>query len=136
MSENAAIPTLSPSKITAWLECEHYLTLKNRQNRSKAVREDELVSDQREDSAKGDDTSDMTFPSPPENYAELLIAKGLYHEEECLKKYKEEYGDLVLEVSEKEQGESFEMWVERVGNPLEDNKYQVIFQMPLSLIHI
>ena len=130
MSENTGIPTLSPSKITAWLECEHYLTLKNRQNRPKAAREDELALDPKEDSAKGDNTSELTFPSPPENYAELLIEKGIYHEEECLKKYKEEYGDLVLEVSEKGQGESFEAWVERVGNPLENNKYQVIFQMP------
>jgi len=130
MSEIAEIPKLSPSKITAWLECEHYLTLKNRQNRPKVVGREEPVSDQREESAKGDNSSELTFPSPPENYADLLIKKGIYHEEECLKKYKEEYGDLVLEVSEKEAGESFEAWVERVGNPLENNEYQVIFQMP------
>ena len=127
MSENAGIPTLSPSKITAWLECEHYLTLKNRQNRPKA---DKPVSEQRDDSVKDDKNIEITFPSPPENYSELLIEKGLYHEKECLKRYKEEYGDLVLEVSDKQEGESFKAWVERVGNPFESNKYQVIFQMP------
>ena len=89
MPQNAGIPTLSPSKITAWLECEHYLTLKNRQNRPKA---DEPVSEQREDSAQ-DDNTEATFPAPPENFAELLIAKGIYHEKECLKRYKEEHGD-------------------------------------------
>ena len=127
MSENTGIPTLSPSKITAWLECEHYLTLKNRQNRPKA---DKPVSEQRDDSVKDDKNIEITFPSPPENYSELLIEKGLYHEKECLKRYKEEYGDLVLEVSDKQEGESFKAWVERVGNPFESNKYQVIFQMP------
>ena len=127
MSEIDAIPTLSPSKITAWLECEHYLTLKNRQNRPKARKP---VSEQREDSIKDDKTTEIAFPSPPENYSELLIEKGLYHEKECLKRYKEEYGDSVLEVSDKQEGESFKAWVERVGNPFESNKYQVIFQMP------
>ena len=127
MSENAGIPTLSPSKITAWLECEHYLTLKNRQNRPKARKP---VSEQRDDSVKDDKNIEITFPSPPENYSELLIEKGLYHEKECLKRYKEEYGDSVLEVSDKQEGESFKAWVERVGNPFESNKYQVIFQMP------
>jgi len=126
MSETTDIPKLSPSKITAWLECEHYLTLKNRQNRPKA---DEPVSEQREDSAQNDNT-ETTFPAPPKNFSEMLIEKGNFHERECLKRYKEEYGDSVLEVSDKEEGESFKAWVERVGNPLESNNYQVIFQMP------
>ena len=103
MSETTDIPKLSPSKITAWLECEHYLTLKNRQNRPKA---DEPVSEQREDSAQNDNT-ETTFPAPPKNFSEMLIEKGNFHERECLKRYKEEYGDSVLEVSDKEEGESF-----------------------------
>tara|TARA_B100000029_G_C17556518_1_gene951858 strand:- start:120 stop:2126 length:2007 start_codon:yes stop_codon:yes gene_type:complete len=127
MPETTDLPKLSPSKITAWLECEHYLTLKNRQNRRPKA--DEPVSEQREDSAQ-DDNTETTSPAPPKNFSEMLIEKGNFHERECLKRYKEEYGDSVLEVSDKEEGESFKAWVERVGNPLENNNYQVIFQMP------
>ena len=85
MPETTDLPKLSPSKITAWLECEHYLTLKNRQNRPKA---DEPVSEQREDFAQ-DDNTETTSPAPPKNFSEMLIEKGNFHERECLKRYKD-----------------------------------------------
>ena len=98
---------LSPTKVTAWLDCAHYLNLSH------------LVAD-----------GSLAKPDFKANaFARLLMDKGVLHEEECLEHYKDS-GVSVYEVPAKEAGETFAAWVERVGNPMEDG-YDVIYQMPL-----
>ena len=99
---------LTPSKITAWLDCAHYLTLKHQ------------VDDGR-----------ITEPgSAFGSFAQLLAAKGLQHEAACLAEYARQ-GKSILEIEpqRKDEGEAFSAWVERIGNPL-DQGYDVIYQMP------
>ncbi|SEH47725.1 uncharacterized protein SAMN04489835_0260 [Mycolicibacterium rutilum] len=97
---------LTPSKVTAWLDCPHYLTL----------------------TAEVDDGTrpkpEMTFGS----FAKLLLDKGLTHEQECLAHYRQQ-GKSILEVPGKADGQTFSAWVETVGNPLFAN-HDVIYQMP------
>ncbi|OBJ71045.1 hypothetical protein A5643_08735 [Mycobacterium sp. 1274756.6] len=61
-------------------------------------------------------------------FAQLLVNKGLGHEDQCLAEYRAQ-GKSVLPVPEKRPDESFEAWVGRVGNPL-DGRYDVVYQMP------
>ena len=100
---------LTPSKITAWLDCAHYLTLRH----------------------QVDDGLLAALGSRFGSFAELLAEKGLEHEAACLEHYRAE-GKSIFEVPgrDRDQGESFEAWVERIGNPLDDG-HDVIFQMPL-----
>ena len=98
----------SPSKVSAWLECEHYLNLRNQVD-------DGLLAQ-----------PDLTF-SP---FAQLLADKGFLHESECLDHFKQS-GLTVYEVPDKEKWETFDHWVERVGNPMADGP-DVVFQMPFS----
>ena len=97
---------LTPSKITAWLECAHYLTLKHRVDRGEL--------------------------SPPRSVfgemAKMLLDKGLVHEDAVLQRYQDAAID-VAKVPDKETGESFAAWVDRVGHIL-DQGHKVIFQMP------
>ena len=98
---------LSPTKVTAWLDCAHYLNLAH------------LVAD-----------GSLAKPDSKANaFARLLMDKGIQHEQECLQHYKDS-GLSVYEVPAKEAGETFAAWVERVGNPTEDG-HDVIYQMPL-----
>jgi len=98
---------LTPSKITAWLDCGHYLTLQYQ------------VS-----------TGTLAAPHQPfGSFAQLLADKGLAHEQDCLEQYRAQ-GMSVFEVPARERGESFAAWVDRVGNPLTDG-HDVIYQMPL-----
>ncbi len=119
-------PLLSPSKITAWLSCEHYLTLKNRTVKTRRV---ENPSGERE-STPHEDVDSGTI-EPPIDFADMLRKKGDLHEQNCLKKYEEDFPGSVFKVPEqnKNQNESFEAWVSRIGNPMEDG-HKVIFQMP------
>ena len=114
---------LSPSKITAWLECEHYLTLK--------------LKDEAQNRKKGDKTTKVTkelasgIVEPPEDFADMLRKKGDLHEQLCLKDYQAKYPGSVFEVPERNEAEyeSFSLWIDRIGNPMEGS-YSVIFQMP------
>jgi uncharacterized protein len=97
---------LTPTKITAWLDCAHYLTLKN----------------QIEDGIR-------TAPSSPfGSFAQLLLEKGLQHETDCLAEY-ERRGKTILRIADRERGEAFAAWVARVGQPF-DQGHDVIYQMP------
>lgn len=97
---------LTPSKITAWLDCAHYLTLRHRL----------------EDGTLG-------IPRRPfGSLAQLLVDKGLQHEADCLAGYQGR-GLSVLEVPGRQTGESFTSWVTRIGDPLADG-YDVVYQMP------
>src|ERR1700731_1350721 len=97
---------LTPSKITAWLGCAHYLTLNN-------------------DVAAG---RLSVTPTVLNSLAEILVDKGNVHESNCLEEY-EKLGKTVYEVPGRNRGESFTDWVRRVGNPMELG-YDVIYQMP------
>ena len=97
---------LSPSKITAWLDCGHYLTLRDRLDAG-------LLT-----------TEIAGFGS----FARLLADKGSQHEAECLAHYRAE-GRSIYEVPPRDLGERFDQWVARVGTPWDDG-YDVIYQMP------
>ncbi|HUX03874.1 MAG TPA: TM0106 family RecB-like putative nuclease [Acidimicrobiales bacterium] len=97
---------LTPSKITAWLECAHSLSLAN------------LV----------DAGSLVVVPSPLGSLAQLLVEKGAEHERNCLQDL-ENQGRSVYQVPGRNPDESFAQWVERLGNILERD-HDVIYQMP------
>lgn len=97
---------ITPSKVTAWLDCEHYLTLRNR------VDDGELAE------------PDQKFGS----FARLLLRKGEIHEEACLADYRRD-GRSVFEVPARREREPFAAWVLRVGNPFAD-QWDVVYQMP------
>jgi predicted RecB family nuclease len=98
---------LTPSKITAWLECAHYLTLKHQV-----------------------DSGELTAPASVfGEMARMLMSKGLAHEEAVLERYCDD-GFTVFEVPDRMRTvESFAEWVDRVGDGLNDG-HEVIFQMP------
>ncbi len=97
---------LTPTKITAWLGCAHYLTLNNR------VENGQL----------------RVPPTVLNSLAEILVNKGNEHEAGCLEDY-EALGKSIYEVPGRNRGESFTDWVQRIGNPLTLG-YDVIYQMP------
>ena len=97
---------LTPSKITAWLDCAHYLTLKH-----------EVEAGVRE-----------SVSSPFGEMAQMLLEKGMEHERAVLDRYRAE-GLSVFEVPDRDRNESFQRWVDRVGNPLADG-HDIVFQLP------
>ena len=98
---------ITPSKITAWLDCTHFLTLKH----------------QVEDGLRETPGGGMSA------FARLLADKGLQHEQACLTDYVAR--DLnVFEVPGRERHESFASWARRVGNPMADG-HDVIYQLPM-----
>jgi len=96
---------LTPSKITAFLDCAHFLTLRHQLE-------------------AGTLHIHHTFGS----MAQLLVDKGLAHEQTCLAQYEAE-GKRVLVVADRDEHETFAAWVARVGNPLTD-EVDVVYQMP------
>ncbi|BBZ20896.1 ATPase [Mycolicibacterium gadium] len=99
---------VTPTKITAWLDCPHYLTLRNQ-------------------------VEDGQLQAPPPtfgSFARLVQRKGEIHELDCLAEY-ELQGKHVYPVPGRRtnEHESFEAWVKRVGNPLADG-HDVLYQMP------
>ena len=97
---------LTPSKVTAWLDCPHYLTLKHRVEQG---------------------TFKATNGGVGE-FARLLMDKGLEHERACLADYQRS-GKTVHIVPDRPNGEKFEHWVARVGDVM-SSAYDVIYQMP------
>jgi predicted RecB family nuclease len=98
-----ADPLLSPSTITAWLECDWYLTAK-----------------------LGGVRAEQNHPNP---FSQLLMEKGLAHETACLAEF-EAQGLSIFRTPEREADERFAQWVARVGNPFEEG-WDVIYQFPL-----
>ncbi|KUI34701.1 hypothetical protein AU195_09280 [Mycobacterium sp. IS-1496] len=97
---------LTPSKVTAWLDCPHYLSLSAR-------------------------VEDGAMPRPElhfGSFADLLVKKGLAHEQECLAEYRRQER-RVLEVPEKAKGQTFASWVADTGNLL-NGEHDVVYQMP------
>jgi predicted RecB family nuclease len=99
---------LTPSKITAWLDCAHFLTLQH-----------EVEAGVR-----------TVESSPFGEMAQMLLDKGLEHERAVLERYRAE-GLSVFEVPDRDKAnnESFQQWVDRVGDVLADG-HDVVFQMP------
>jgi predicted RecB family nuclease len=97
---------LTPSKITAWLDCAHYLTLKH------------------EVETGGRPAPAQSFGS----FARLLQQKGLEHEAKVLARYERE-GLRVLLVDGKAPSEMFADWAHRVRPSLEADA-DVLFQVP------
>jgi predicted RecB family nuclease len=98
-----ADPLLSPSTITAWLECDWYLTAK-----------------------LGGTRVEQNHPNP---FSELLMEKGMAHETACLAEF-EAQGKSIFRTPGKEKNENFAQWVARVGHPLEEG-WDVIYQFPM-----
>ena len=98
---------ITPSKITAWLECSHFLSLRNR----------------------ADAGTLLVEPRPLGSLADLLIEKGAQHERNCLQEL-EDQGRSVYQVPGRNPDETFPQWVARIGNPMEKG-HDVIYQMPL-----
>ncbi len=118
---------ISPSKITAWLECPHTLTLRHRV-----------------------DTKQLqVVQGGLGEMATMLMAKGQSHEDAVLARYRAA-GKSICRVPERitpdnpapadADGrtthdypggwEPFAAWVERVGNPMADG-WDVIYQLPM-----
>src|SRR3984957_8541809 len=98
---------ITPSKITAWLECSHFLSLRNRA-----------------------DAGTLTVePRPLGSLADLLIEKGAQHERNCLQEL-EDQGRSVYQVPGRNPDETFQQWVARIGDPMQKG-HDVIYQMPL-----
>ena len=98
---------LTPSKITAWLDCAHYLTLV------------ELA-----DARKLKPTN-----AGLGSFAQLLMDKGLRHERAYLQKLKADGLD-VCEVPERyKTGETFAQWTRRVAHLLAHG-HDVVYQLP------
>ncbi len=97
---------LTPSKITAWLDCAHFLTL------------------QHEVEAGTRTVESSTFGE----MAQMLLDKGLEHERAVLARYRAE-GLSVFEVPEREPTESFQQWADRSADSLA-RENDVVFQMP------
>jgi uncharacterized protein len=98
---------ITPSKITAWLECSHFLSLRNRADAGTLVVE----------------------PRPLGSLADLLVEKGAQHERDCLQEL-EDAGRSVYQVPGRNPDETFLQWVARIGDPMA-NGHDVIYQMPL-----
>ena len=119
MSSSVKKTLLSPSKITAWLDCEHYLTLKNNPKRRRNKQQKKETSDIGKSETLQEE--EIGILEAPTDFADMLRKKGDLHERKCLENYKEKFGSSVFEVPEqnREEGESFEAWVQRVGNPMD-----------------
>jgi len=98
---------LTPSKISAWLDCAHSLTLSHR-------------------------VDDGSLERPTQgfgSFARLLLDKGLQHEAECLAEYRRQ-GKSVFDVPPRGPREPFQAWVDRIGDPFADG-WDVIYQLPM-----
>lgn len=99
---------ITPTKITAWLDCAHFLSLSN----------------------QVDDGLLDPVSSGSNAFTQMLARKGAEHEQACLEDY-ERQGLSIYRVEHRLPTESFTEWVARIGNPL-DGSWDVIYQMPFE----
>lgn len=97
---------ITPTKVTAWLECPHYLNLENRVHAG---------------TLKYEVSSHGT-------YAELLRKKGKLHETACLAGLINDKN--VKRIPDRDEDETFAAWVKRIGNPFENDDWDYLYQMP------
>jgi predicted RecB family nuclease len=99
---------LTPSKITAWLDCAHYLTLV--------------------------DLKDSGTLKPTNvgigSFAQLLMDKGIQHEHAYLEKLKADGLDVCVVPERNKTGETFAQWTGRVSYLLTEG-HDVVYQLPL-----
>lgn len=95
---------LSPSKITAWLDCAHYATMLDLADAGRVKARTEVGS-----------------------FAQLLMDKGMAHEKAYLDLLARDTS--VFEVPDKEKDETFAAWAQRCA-PLLSHGHEVIYQMP------
>ena len=108
MSEPTTPPRLlTPSKVTAWLDCAHFLTLQHEVEGG--VRE-------KPSGALGE-------------FARLLMDKGLEHERACLAEYGIATGDVYEVPDWDRNSERFLAFVERASDVLARG-HRVVYQMP------
>ena len=117
---------LSPTLVTKWSGCDHYLT-KSLQRKRKSSNTDLISKGHFEES----DEQMM-----PRNFTEMLFKKGLLHEKQCLERYVKVHGQgkvFEIEGPRKDEERTWTEWVERVEreNPFAQD-YEVIFQMPFK----
>jgi predicted RecB family nuclease len=98
---------ITPSKITAWLECPHYLTLDSQVAAGMLTRPYSVIG----------------------SFGQLLRDKGTTHEKACLAAFGEA-DKRIREIPAKRDDETFANYVQRVGNPFADDDWDVLFQMP------
>ncbi len=119
-------PDLSPSLVTQWAACDKFLD-KEIKERKKNTTPDRI----REGFFKKDDERTM-----PSNFTQMLFKKGLLHEKQCFERYKSVYSaEKILDCTPDPEDlpRTWTEWIERVGNPFEDeNEYEIIFQMPFK----
>jgi predicted RecB family nuclease len=98
---------LSPSKISAWLDCEHYLTVRRAADRGDIAPTNEGMG----------------------SFARLLLDKGLRHEHDYLRTLRAD-GLHVFEVEQRSPDESFRQWVDRTSGVLAEG-HDVVYQLPM-----
>lgn len=99
---------LTPTKITAWLDCDHSLTLQHRVEAGTLMVERHGFGE----------------------FAQLLADKGRLHEQQCLEHYRTQ-GATVFEVPQRQRAESFVDWMARLDDAFEGD-HDVIYQLPLE----
>ena len=77
---------LSPSKITAWLDCEHYLTLKNNPERRRNRQQRKETSDNKKSETL--QKEEIGILEAPTDFADMLRKKGDLHERNVSKTIK------------------------------------------------
>lgn len=97
---------LTPSKISAWLECDHYMSLR-----------------------RAADRGEIDATPSVGSYAQMLMDKGIVHEDEIIEDLRGQ-GIDICEVPERSDEESFAQWAERV-RPLLSEGHEVLYQFPL-----
>lgn len=99
---------LTPSKITAWLDCAAYLDLKHQV-----------------------EAGLQTAPSGGMGaFARLLADKGLAHEDAVLEEYRSR-GLRVVEAPPRRERETFASWAARVAAALDQDDWDVLCQTPM-----
>lgn len=99
---------LTPTKITAWLDCDHSLTLQRQL-----------------------DSGALTLERTPfGSFAQMLFDKGQQHEAECLDHYRS-LGMAVLEVQRGAPGQPFQAWIDDLGDVFA-TEADVLYQLPLA----
>ena len=102
--------TLTPTKITAWLDCAHYLTLSDRLAAG-SISKDDLGS--------------------AGSMARMLMDKGIVHEQHLLDAYRLQGLDVFDAGDLRSRHMSFEEWVEQCEGVLTAG-HDVVFQMPFT----
>jgi hypothetical protein len=99
---------LTPTTISGWLSCEHSLSLM----------------------VRGSAGELFTMQSPG-SFSDLLRANGEAHERDRLAAYLADGKKVeAIDSQRRDSGETFEQWVQRIGNPLDATDADVLYQVP------